>query len=71
MVFVSPIFIFIFLPLTLACYALAEFSRRKWIKNTVLLFFFPGFLFLGGLNLPSSADVLYRGQLRLRTAPGK
>lgn len=70
MVFVSPIFIFIFLPLTLACYALAEFSRRKWIKNTVLLFFSLVF-YSWGLNLPSSADVLYRGQLRLRTAPGK
>ena len=49
MVFVSPIFIFIFLPLTLACYALAEFSRRKWIKNTVLLFFSLVFYSWGGL----------------------
>lgn len=50
MVFVSPVFIFIFLPLTLACYALAEFSRKKWIKNTVLLLFSLLFYAWGGLS---------------------
>lgn len=50
MVFVSPIFIFIFLPLTLFCYAAAEFTRKKQIKNSVLLLFSLVFYSWGGLN---------------------
>ena len=37
MVFVSPIFIFLFLPITLGIYALACLTGRKFFKNTSLL----------------------------------
>ena len=37
MVFVSPIFIFLFLPATLGIYALACLTGRKFFKNTSLL----------------------------------
>ena len=37
MVFVSPIFIFLFLPVTLGIYALACLTGRKFFKNTSLL----------------------------------
>lgn len=50
MVFVSPVFMFIFLPLTLLCYAAAEFTRKKWIKNTTLLLFSLIFYAWGGLS---------------------
>ena len=50
MVFVSPVFIFIFLPLTLLCYAAAEFTRKKWIKNFTLLLFSLIFYAWGGMS---------------------
>lgn len=48
MVFVSPIFIFIFLPLVLICYALAELTKTTWIKNLTLLLFSLLFYAWGG-----------------------
>lgn len=50
MVFVSPIFIFAFLPLTLICYGVAEFTKKTWIKNITLLFFSLGFYAWGGVS---------------------
>ena len=50
MVFVSPIFIFIFLPLTLICYGLAECSKTTWVKNLTLLVFSLFFYAWGGVG---------------------
>ncbi len=50
MVFVSPIFIFIFLPLTLICYGLAECSKTTWVKNLTLLVFSLVFYAWGGVG---------------------
>ena len=38
MVFSSPVFLFIFLPITLTLYALAAFTHNIRVKNAVLLF---------------------------------
>lgn len=50
MVFVSPVFIFVFLPLTLFSYAIAEFTRKKAVKNLTLLFFSLVFYSWGGMG---------------------
>lgn len=50
MVFVSPVFIFIFLPLTLICYGAAELTQRTWIKNITLLLFSLIFYAWGGVG---------------------
>lgn len=37
MVFSSPVFLFLFLPMTLLCYALASIRRDVRLRNAVLL----------------------------------
>ena len=50
MVFVSPIFIFIFLPAVLVCYAIAELTGKKTLKNMTLLGFSLIFYSWGGVS---------------------
>jgi len=50
MVFVSPIFIFIFLPAVLVCYAIAELTWKKTLKNMTLLGFSLIFYSWGGVS---------------------
>ncbi len=50
MVFVSPVFIFLFLPLTLICYGAAELTGIKWLKNMTLLLFSLIFYAWGGVS---------------------
>ena len=50
MVFSSPVFLFIFLPCTLALYGAASLTRSIRVKNAVLLFCSVCFYGYGGLN---------------------
>lgn len=50
MVFVSPVFIFLFLPAVLACYGAAELTGKKAAKNLTLLAFSLVFYSWGGLS---------------------
>lgn len=50
MVFSSPVFLFLFLPVTLALYALAALTRKVRVKNAVLLFCSVCFYAYGGIS---------------------
>ena len=50
MVFSSPVFLFIFLPITLALYALAAITHNVRVKNAVLLFCSICFYAYGGVS---------------------
>ena len=50
MVFSSPVFLFIFLPVTLTLYAIAALTRKVRVKNAVLLFCSICFYAYGGVS---------------------